>query len=97
MGAGVVDSDYRGEVGVVLFNHSPEELKVTEGDAVAQLLLQQLGGSLVARCRAEEDQHGEVPGGGAACRHKRGARKEVEELYVDAYGEFLFLYNFCII
>jgi hypothetical protein len=27
VGAGVIDADYRGNVGVVLFNHSTEELK----------------------------------------------------------------------
>lgn len=40
-GAGVVDYDYRGEVGVVLFNHGPEEFVVAQGDRVAQLILEQ--------------------------------------------------------
>jgi len=41
-GAGVVDYDYRGEVGVVLFNHGPEDFDVTVGDRVAQLILEKV-------------------------------------------------------
>mmetsp|Transcript_75576 Transcript_75576/g.216395 ORF Transcript_75576/g.216395 Transcript_75576/m.216395 type:complete len:133 (+) Transcript_75576:1-399(+) len=42
VGAGVVDYDYRGEVGVVLFNHGPEDFEVAVGDRVAQLLLEEI-------------------------------------------------------
>ena len=35
VGAGVIDEDYRGEVGVVLFNHSQEDFKVKRGDRIA--------------------------------------------------------------
>jgi dUTP pyrophosphatase len=38
--AGVIDSDYRGEVKVVLVNHGPEPWAVTPGDRIAQLLVQ---------------------------------------------------------
>ena len=41
-GAGVVDEDYRGEVGVVLFNHSDTDFKVVRGDRVAQLILERI-------------------------------------------------------
>lgn len=41
-GAGVVDEDYRGEVFVLLFNHSETDYKVTEGDRVAQLILERI-------------------------------------------------------
>jgi dUTP pyrophosphatase len=41
-GAGVVDYDYRGEVGVVLFNHSEEDFVVSTGDRVAQLILERI-------------------------------------------------------
>ncbi|CAK9100434.1 unnamed protein product [Durusdinium trenchii] len=50
-GAGVVDYDYRGEVGVVLFNHGPEELSVTAGDEVAYLILEKIS---MAGCREVE-------------------------------------------
>ena len=35
VGAGVVDSDYRGEVGVVLFNHGDQDFQVKMGDRIA--------------------------------------------------------------
>jgi dUTP pyrophosphatase len=38
--AGVVDSDYRGEVRVVLVNHGQEPFQVRAGDRVAQLIVQ---------------------------------------------------------
>jgi dUTP pyrophosphatase len=41
-GAGVIDSDYRGQVKVLLFNHGEEEFKVKEGDRIAQLVLERV-------------------------------------------------------
>ncbi|KNE72172.1 dUTP diphosphatase [Allomyces macrogynus ATCC 38327] len=41
-GAGVVDSDYRGEVKVVLFNFSDQDYHVKVGDRVAQLILERI-------------------------------------------------------
>ncbi|EAL60754.1 dUTP diphosphatase [Dictyostelium discoideum AX4] len=41
-GAGVIDSDYRGNVGVVLFNHSDVDFKVAVGDRVAQLIFERI-------------------------------------------------------
>lgn len=41
-GAGVVDEDYRGAVGVVLFNHSDVDFNVKQGDRVAQLILERI-------------------------------------------------------
>jgi len=40
--AGVIDSDYRGEVKVVLVNHGEEAFPVAAGDRVAQLLVQRV-------------------------------------------------------
>ena len=42
VGAGVVDADYRGEVGVVLFNHGPAPFAVAAGDRIAQLVLEKV-------------------------------------------------------
>ncbi|XRM39839.1 Deoxyuridine 5'-triphosphate nucleotidohydrolase [Aspergillus tubingensis] len=41
-GAGVIDADYRGEVKVLLFNHSDVDFEVKEGDRVAQLVLERI-------------------------------------------------------
>jgi dUTP pyrophosphatase len=38
--AGVIDSDYRGEVKVVLVNHGDQPFAIAPGDRVAQLLVQ---------------------------------------------------------
>lgn len=39
VGAGVIDRDYRGSVGVVLYNFSEEDFKVKHGDRIAQMIL----------------------------------------------------------
>ncbi|KAK9823508.1 hypothetical protein WJX72_003255 [[Myrmecia] bisecta] len=41
-GAGVVDEDYRGNIGVVLFNHGDTDFTVSRGDRVAQLILERI-------------------------------------------------------
>ena len=41
-GAGVIDADYRGNVGVLLFNHGEEDFVVKPGDRVAQLIIEQI-------------------------------------------------------
>lgn len=38
--AGVIDSDYRGEVRVVLVNHGQEPFRIEPGDRIAQILVQ---------------------------------------------------------
>jgi dUTP diphosphatase len=40
--AGVIDSDYRGELKVVLVNHGNEPFRIAPGDRVAQLLVQRV-------------------------------------------------------
>jgi dUTP pyrophosphatase len=40
--AGVIDSDYRGELKVVLVNHGDEPFAIAPGDRVAQLLVQRV-------------------------------------------------------
>ena len=41
-GAGVVDSDYRGEVRVLLFNQGDKEFKINVGDRIAQMVLERV-------------------------------------------------------
>lgn len=42
VGGGVIDSDYRGNVGVVLFNHGESDLIIRRGDRIAQLLIEKI-------------------------------------------------------
>ena len=51
-GAGVVDADYRGNVGVVLFNFGQTDFEVNVGDRIAQLILEQI--SMVPAVQVEE-------------------------------------------
>ena len=41
-GAGVIDSTYRGEIKVLLFNHSDESFTIEPGNRIAQLLVQKV-------------------------------------------------------
>ena len=42
VGASVVNSDYRGEVGVILSNHGNKDFEVKMGDRIAQLILEKI-------------------------------------------------------
>lgn len=42
VGAGVIDADYNGEVGVILFNFSDEEFVIKTGDRIAQLIIERI-------------------------------------------------------
>ncbi|XP_047050625.1 deoxyuridine 5'-triphosphate nucleotidohydrolase-like [Lolium rigidum] len=48
VGAGVVDADYRGPVGVLLFNHSDADFVVRPGDRVAQMVVERVAAPEVA-------------------------------------------------
>ncbi|MGB9612744.1 MAG: dUTP diphosphatase [Candidatus Margulisiibacteriota bacterium] len=39
---GTVDADYRGEVGVILMNHSKEKLVIKRGDRIAQMIINKI-------------------------------------------------------
>ena len=41
-GAGVIDADYTGPIGIVLFNHGDQDFHIHEGDRIAQLILEQI-------------------------------------------------------
>lgn len=42
IGAGVVDEDYRGNLGVVMFNHADVDFQVAKGDRIAQLICERI-------------------------------------------------------
>ena len=42
VGAGVIDQDYTGNVGVVLFNHAAADFEIKKGDRVAQLICEKI-------------------------------------------------------
>ncbi len=37
--AGVIDSDYRGEIGVILINHGDDDFQINHGDRIAQMII----------------------------------------------------------
>ncbi len=39
---GTIDAGYRGEVGVIMFNHGPEEFPIKRGDRIAQMVITEL-------------------------------------------------------
>ena len=42
VGATVIDAGYRGEISVVLFNHSDDAFDISKGDAIAQLVVERI-------------------------------------------------------
>ena len=42
VGLGVIDADYKGELGVILFNFGSEDFAVNMGDKIAQLIFEKI-------------------------------------------------------
>ena len=42
VGAGVIDSDFRGVIQVLLFNHKSDVLKINVGDRIAQIIIEKI-------------------------------------------------------
>jgi len=58
--AGVIDSDYRGEIKVVLVNHGKNPFIVTKGDRIAQLILEKISMlDVVVVKKLDETERGE--------------------------------------
>ncbi|MDR1119450.1 MAG: dUTP diphosphatase [Dysgonamonadaceae bacterium] len=66
---GSIDADYRGEIGVILINHSPKDFVIEDGDRIAQMI--------VAKCEqaqwveAEQLDESERGGGGFGSTGKK--------------------------
>lgn len=55
VGAGIINSDSRGELGVILFNHSDEDSQVNVGDKVVQLILERIKTLVVQKVQDLDD------------------------------------------
>ena len=55
VGGGVIDADYRGIVGVIIFNHSLSDFKISAGNRIAQLVLERINNVGAVRVDSLED------------------------------------------
>ena len=51
VGGGVIDQDYRGNVGVIIYNHSDAPFIITSGDRIAQLICEKSLIQLYSKCK----------------------------------------------
>lgn len=63
--AGVVDEDYRGNLGVVMFNHSDIDFPVTKGDRIAQLICERIFYPIIEESKSLTDTERGVGGFGS--------------------------------
>ena len=77
VGAGVIDPDYRGKLGVLIFNFSGKEYEVKTGNKIAQLLLEKIITPLVEEVdELESTERGEGGFGSTGLSDKEPAKKE---------------------
>ncbi len=55
VGAGVIDCDYRGPLGVILFNFGEAAFEVKRGDRIAQLILEKIGMATIRQVASLDD------------------------------------------
>ena len=69
MGVGVVDSDFWGDIKVILFNHSKEDFPIQVGDWIAQLILEHIDTPPVQKVAVLEDTNRGSDGFGSTGTH----------------------------
>lgn len=70
VGAGVIDSDYRGNIGVILFNHSDNDFIIKKGDKIAQLILERIWNPILIEVDELEDTKRGEDGFGSTDQNK---------------------------
>ncbi|MCG8320032.1 MAG: dUTP diphosphatase, partial [Cytophagales bacterium] len=65
VGVGVVDSDYRGELGVVVFNFNKEDFVVNMGDKIAQLIFEKIKTPAIKEMGSLDGTEGDAKGYGS--------------------------------
>ena len=83
VGAGVIDQDYRGEVGVVLFSHSDTDFQVRQGDRIAQLILEKIETSVVQDVQElSETKRGTYGFGSTGLQHSSSQQSNSKQITV---------------
>lgn len=65
VGAGVIDSDYRGEIKVILFNHGNKDFVIQRGDRIAQMIFEKISCPALQEISQEEMARAETARGAA--------------------------------
>lgn len=56
---GTIDSDYRGEIGIILINHGTEAFTITRGTRIAQMVIASVTqGTLIEACTLDSTARG---------------------------------------
>ena len=66
---GVIDSNYRGEIGIILQNHSSEPLQVEKGMRIAQMLIQKVEQRELVEVESLDETHRGDAGFGSSGLH----------------------------
>lgn len=81
VGAGVIDSDYRGEIKVILRNHSDKDFQIKVGDRVAQLIIEKISTpEVVEVSELTETQRGDGGFGSTGIKSVDVDKKQIEQV-----------------
>ncbi|KAL7741762.1 hypothetical protein ACLKA6_000371 [Drosophila palustris] len=88
VGAGVVDEDYRGNLGVVLFNHADVDFEVKRGDRIAQFICERIFYPELEQVdKLEDTVRGEAGFGSTGIKELPEAKKEQNDKEKKPLGE----------
>ena len=86
---GTIDSDYRGEIKVILFNHSNENFTINNGDRIAQMVL-----TPIIKMELEETNNlPEINKGGEWFRLNRKMKVDLNKSQIERFSRQLVLKN----